>query len=322
MRASIRFAALSLLSVSLLRCGSNDSAATTGGDGGASDSGVADASPLDSGHPDSGSSLDSGSTDASSDTGADAGPFTPASLASVALWLDGDTTTVTGTAVTAWPDQTTHHNDATQATAANQPTLTAAASGINNHAVVTFDGATSFLSVADSTSLQLGSTGFSIEAVVRFPTATTGDFGQSIYDKAASGTGVGPQLAVAHTTATGHGAEFLAQVDGTDAVNSDFTIAAATAHRVTMQWTPDGDGGTGGTLSLAIDATAALTKHLGALLDIGAPGIAVAIGRSTTGSALAQFFKGDIAAIVVVNGPISSGDSTKLDAYLQARFGL
>jgi hypothetical protein len=322
MRASIRFGVLSLLSFSLLRCGSDDSTATSTADSGTSDSGVSDSAAFDSGSTDSEAPVDSGSTDASADAGVDAGPFTPASLASVSLWLDGDTTTVTASAVTTWPDQSSHHNDATQATAANQPTLTAAASGINNHAVVTFDGATSSLSIADSASLQLGSSGFLIEAVVRFPAATTGDLGQSIYDKAASGTGVGPQLDIVHTSAAGHGAEFLAQVDATDSVNSDFTIAVATAHRVTLQWSSDDDGGTGGTLSLAIDATAAITKHLAALPDLSASGTAVAIGRSTAGSALAQFFKGDIATIVVVNGPIASGDRTKLDGYLETRFGL
>lgn len=74
--------------------------------------------------------------------------WTPANLgASLALWLDADdasTITLNGSNVSQWSDKSGNNNNATQATAANQPTYTA--NGFNGKPVLTFDG-TDFMAV-------------------------------------------------------------------------------------------------------------------------------------------------------------------------------
>jgi hypothetical protein len=260
--------------------------------------------------------------DASASVDQVATAFTPAALGGLSLWLDGDTVTMSGGKVTTWPDQSTHHNDAAQATAAAQPALTAAGSGINGHAVVTFDGASSYLSAADSASLQLDSTGFVVEAVVRYPSSTDGTpniiYGKSNITAAPYG---GPLLLLVHRTTTGNPAALGAQIDSTDSIYSSNGIADATPHRVRMRWIPDGDGGTGGTLGLQVDASLQeFTTHLASLADIGGSGVAAFIGCSPFGAT--QFYKGDLAALVVVKGPIDDADQQDLDTYFSTRFGL
>jgi hypothetical protein len=74
--------------------------------------------------------------------------WTPTALGSaLALWLDaGDASTITlnGSTVSQWNDKSGNGRNASQATAANQPTYTP--SGLNGKPVLTFDGSDDFLS--------------------------------------------------------------------------------------------------------------------------------------------------------------------------------
>jgi hypothetical protein len=76
--------------------------------------------------------------------------WTPAALGSaLALWLDADdasTITLNGSTVSQWNDKSGNGRNVSQATAANQPTLTA--SGLNGKPVLTFDGVNDYLAAA------------------------------------------------------------------------------------------------------------------------------------------------------------------------------
>lgn len=70
------------------------------------------------------------------------------------VWLDATKgVTTTGTAVTAWNDQSGYLNNATPAAVANRPTRTT--SGLNGLPVITFDGTDDVLTIADNASVDL-----------------------------------------------------------------------------------------------------------------------------------------------------------------------
>lgn len=80
-------------------------------------------------------------------------PWTPAALGSaLALWLDADdasTITLNGSTVSQWNDKSGNGRNASQATAANQPTRTLA--GLGGRTVLTFDGVDDRLVTASTT---------------------------------------------------------------------------------------------------------------------------------------------------------------------------
>lgn len=238
-------------------------------------------------------------------------------LSGLSLWLDADAIVGASGKVATWPDQSTHHNDATQTTAANQPTLTAAASGINGHAVATFDGATSFLTIADAASLQLDATGFFIEAVIEYPAKTAGDSFFSKYS--ATAPNAGPYLYLDHFSATGNPAAFGMNLSGTVTFAGSIFYPSATPHRVRARWIPDGDGGTSGSLGVTVDDAAERTLSVAALPDLSAAGVPVSIGRNSGGTSP---FMGEIATIIVVKGSTTDTEQADVDTYVTARFGL
>jgi hypothetical protein len=79
--------------------------------------------------------------------------WTPAALGpALALWLDAadaSTITLNGSTVSQWNDKSVNGRNASQATAANQPTYTAV--GLGGKPVVTFDGADDRLVTASTT---------------------------------------------------------------------------------------------------------------------------------------------------------------------------
>jgi hypothetical protein len=75
--------------------------------------------------------------------------WTPAQLPGLALWLDADdasTITLNGSTVSQWNDKSGNARHVSQATAANQPTLTA--SGLNGKPEIRFDGVNDYLAAA------------------------------------------------------------------------------------------------------------------------------------------------------------------------------
>src|SRR5208283_149667 len=94
---------------------------------GGADSGNDAAQPPDS-STDTGGGNDAAPVDAPADSPGDASTFTPASVSGLVLWLEGSAgITQNGGAVSAWADQTSFMNNATQSTASLQPTIVASA---------------------------------------------------------------------------------------------------------------------------------------------------------------------------------------------------
>ena len=118
--------------------------------------------------------------------------WTPAALGpALALWLDADdasTITLNGSTVSQWNDKSGNSRNVSQATAANQPTLTA--SGLNGKPVLTFDGA-DWLFNANPGALIRNVAGGTVAAVMNYTDAVS----QRIPIAAMNGTGAGVRLA-------------------------------------------------------------------------------------------------------------------------------
>jgi hypothetical protein len=101
-------------------------------------------------------------------------PYTTLPVSGAALWLDASqqntifsdagTTPVTtsGQSIYQWNDLSGNNRHAVQATSGNRPTWVPPASGQNGLGVVGFNGATTFLSIADTAGLQFGTGDFTL----------------------------------------------------------------------------------------------------------------------------------------------------------------
>src|SRR5207253_96550 len=99
-------------------------------------------------------------------------PFTPASIRSqLAFWFDPTSLVPLNGLVTKWRDLSGNGNDAVQAVTSYEPAYTT--SGIDGLPSATFTGPITFLSIADVSSMQWGTSDFAILAVVRANADTT-----------------------------------------------------------------------------------------------------------------------------------------------------
>lgn len=257
------------------------------------------------------------------DVGVDAN-FDLKSLSGLVLWLDaGKGLTFNGSLVTAWADQSNNGNDATQATVANQPTLTASA--IHGLPGVHFDASIGqVLSIADSPTLQWGMDDFYVAAVVRYDNdaSLSGNanleqgYG-SLYAKVESGypyPGVTLDANVlAYYTEPGTSG-FEGQVDFNSHAYSkttgynDGSGHLLSVHRVGVN-----------VLELRHDGV--VDSAVGILaVDVSAVGFAAQIGASADGTV--QRLDGDIAELVAVRGPLAPADLAALEAHLKAKYAL
>ncbi len=242
--------------------------------------------------------------DASSDSGVDAGPWDPSQIKGLALWLDADKANknVNGT-VDTWKDSSSNHNDATQATAANQPLLLTGAQGISGHQAIHFDGTKTSMTIKDSSSLQW-SASYVIELVLRVGTGN----GATVYVKQVSN--VGPTVFLNQSLA-----EFgVATITVVDA-KPDGGLGAS-AHRIRAAYDVPSL-----TISSQVDVQAPVAKTLDAgVSGEGAVGADVLLGGQP---AFNSYFNGDVSEIVAVAGvTIDPQDIVKLQAYLDTKYGL
>jgi hypothetical protein len=102
--------------------------------------------------------------------------WTPASLTSLALWLDatsglydstsgGALLTTNGSAIGRWEDRSTNARHFTQSTVNSRPVLSTAS--LNGKSTITFDGADDFLSLASAPGLLRAKTGATLLAVLK-----------------------------------------------------------------------------------------------------------------------------------------------------------
>ena len=260
---------------------------------------------------------DGGGTDSAADVDA-AGPWTPSQIKGLVLWLDGDTATadVNGRVAT-WSDKSGLHNDGTTAVDAQKPVLLTGASGLNTHQALHFDGAATFMTIAEKASLKWTQS-FVIEAVFRRIEAS----GAPIFWKSTGYVGVLMSMGTVNATPSVRFPQVSLNVSG-GGVYSEYSASSnavfpeGVPHRVRAAF-----DSSSATLSLQLDKLAPLST-LVAPPGVGAydaPGIDVLIGKQQVTN---RYLKADIGEIVAVAGAtIDPADILMLQSYLDAKYGL
>ncbi len=252
------------------------------------------------------------------DAAVDAGPWTPARLPGIVVWLSADQgVTTSNSHVSTWLDRSGMNNNAAQLTAARQPTLVTGA--MNGQPVVRFDGATSAMQITDSSTLQWGTDDFTIELVASWTNPTTGTFpyGLLVAKQNQAAPYAGPSLWANFPTPS---------VDSVLGVQLDTTHYVRTAAHNLNDGNPRVYGGRryGGTnLESRVDGAVDQMATLAAATDISAAGSPMFIGgQIKPDNSLIQQLHGDIAEVVIVHGSITPADLAQLESYLKTKYAL
>lgn len=292
-------------------------------------SGEADAmADVDSHSADTGADALDGEVDSAVDAGLDgpseapgndggcpssAASLSPASVPGLVLWLDAAKgLAAAGQPVPLWSDQSPAHNDASQPNSGLQPVVEGSA--IGGLPAIQFNGSTTFLSIADSASLQWGTADYTLLAVARF-SIDLGTTSQELFQKTALDAPYpGPELMV-------NSAVPSQDTKVSSVLSSD--VYATSAHDG-LNDVPHVFTGrrVGSTVEVRIDGLIE-GQAAGALIDISAPGQPAIIGqngyRSIPGL---EAVEGVIAEIVAVKGTISASDLRSLECHMIVKYGL
>jgi hypothetical protein len=284
---------------------------TTGGDSGTSSGGTPDGGSGSGGGADGSSG---GHTDASADTGpssssssggtgdagsVDGGPWSPADLPGLSVWLDGDKgveiiSTSTGPAISRWQDQSGHVNDGVPTNTATGVNFGVDTGVLNGHDAVVCPGNGSWLNISDGPTVQFGTGDFGIVAVGKY---FVDEYVWGKMDPATTGPGLqfglsgGNYVLVAESGAKA----LLAQT-----TPNSFHIVAAR-----------------GALFRIVADLQAVQSQLNTS-DLSYPSGAVHICQTPSASAVPN----ELAELIVVKGTLSDADLTRTTTYLKNRFKL
>jgi hypothetical protein len=237
-----------------------------------------------------------------SSDGSEPAEWTPSNYstsADVALWLKSDTgVTVTGTAVSAWADQSSYSNNASQSSGANQPVqVISSINGINS---IQFDGSSKFMDIADSASLDLNSTGISFFIFCK-PTPST----------------LPPSSAYCFILKDGtYGIRM--NMDGDSNSNPSFdnfsAVETGTTNAISGNNWQIIEGSKGDAFYVNASNAGAYANSPGADNSNG-----LKLGNAGSGG---QYFSGEIAEIILLKGAVSSGERQKIEGYLAHKYGV
>lgn len=226
------------------------------------------------------------------------------------LWLEASMgTTAPFNHLSTWRDQSTFHNDAVQPTSAARPIHgLGPCPGFNGARCVDFDGATQYLTIPDSASLELGQGDFLIEVVVA-TTSATGNIGALFGKTIPSPPYAGPALYV-----NGLGSSVaLASLDANDQVGSSVSGINDGTARVVGMWRHE---------TFYVDARVDGTTASAALatVDVSAPGAFAYIGASFANGNVSAGMTGQIAEIIAIKGTVSASSVAALEGYLKGKY--
>lgn len=212
--------------------------------------------------------------------------WTPIQLgSSLKLWLRADLgVTLNGSTVSAWADQSGNGRNATQGTAANQPTYTT----LGNQAALTFDGANDLLDCVNIGSIAQPFTFWIVGK------ATDNNVNRTLVDSASGG-----RISVYMSAP-------IALFAGA-AVGSGLTMGTTNARVLECRFD-------GASSFVRQDATQS------ANINPGADGTGqTRIGANSSASA---FYNGTIAEVALVSGSMSATDRAAMRSYLGSRYGI
>jgi hypothetical protein len=249
-------------------------------------------------------------------------PFSPASFgADLALWVVGDTVSVSGgNQVDTWPDQSPHKTDLTQSTVSSRPLQEKGV--LNNHDVVDFNGNNVRLTI------NAGDAG----------TPANLSFGQgddfvisAVISTAAGGSGSGFVWLKANEICNGSctltaglvfGADIVSATDDSPALrispqDSYVTAGGALADHSFHLLSARRIGQT--TIQLRTDTVVKQANATAADLSLPSAPLRVGAGPNLIGGSFA-FRVAEIVAVHRTGTPINDGDIAKIEGYLRAKY--
>ncbi|HEY9684984.1 MAG TPA: FN3 associated domain-containing protein [Oculatellaceae cyanobacterium] len=229
----------------------------------------------------------------------------PISRNGLVAWFDANNgVTTSGTAVTSWSDLSTNQNSATQGTSTKRPTLTTNA--INGLSAVTFNGTSQFLQLPSSSSLSNFSSGVSMFAVIK-PTAVTA--GARVMDMGNGATSDNLQLQLPSTTSAS-----LYTYNGSTP-SSVTSSSGITLNQFQLLEAIDDGSGTASIFTNGV--LGGQNTSMGTINNITRANNF--IGQ---GSAGGNYFKGQIAELILYNRGISVTERATLEGYLLSKYQL
>ena len=207
----------------------------------------------------------------------------------------------TGASGSLWQDQSVHGNNATQATTADQPVVTA--NQINFNPAMVFNGTSDFMNIASN--LGLGGAGnYEIYCVVQ----QSGSGGQVFLGSQTAATN-DIQLA----TFTGSPTQVNYWGTGTVLIGTT-NLAAGTAYISGYEKAGTGSGQSTIYINGNVDNTGTIAQSMGSGTRL--------IGASSIGGGTQGFFtSGDVAEMVVYNTALSAASRSKMQSYLSFKYG-
>jgi hypothetical protein len=237
--------------------------------------------------------------------GTSASAWTPAALgAALALWLDASdasTITLNGSTVSQWNDKSGNSRNASQATAANQPTRTL--NGLGGRTVITFDGTNDWLGLSASVFSNQLSWSYAAVVVKNSATEPTCLFTERVASNQAS---IGVLAASSTILNRAGGTDAATLIEQTEA--AAFPVNAAQILG-SVQNPTSGAAYRNGNLTASNSATKASLAFR-----------ALAIGgnqlNDTSPAAGQQWWPGPVAEVVITNTTLSTTDRQLLEGYL------
>lgn len=218
--------------------------------------------------------------------------WTPDSVTGVTLagwWKADKGTTVAGSSLSSWADQSVNSNDLAQASAASQPLFNL--TRINNLPAIKFDGTASLSAVNDAT-MNMNSDGVSFFALMKTESFTYNDT----------------------NTLAGKGASYSASINstksfkfvGTSTIEPASFVGTTSVYSLFSYVTDkDNDTGVGG---IYVDGTLVASMTDGADAD------------NTSELLVGSNVQADIAEMILVKGQCSVADRQKIEGYIAHRF--
>ncbi len=234
----------------------------------------------------------------------------PAGACSV--WLRPDVGVTTATGVSAWANQAGASDSAAQAIGANQPALTPGTFGAKPS--LTFNGTTSSMTIASSSTFSTGTGGYSVFAVYKSPASwwVTQAF-RVVFDKSSSLAWASTSDALGIGLAVGNNGSIGAVHAGTNTpILSSATLVNSTKY--VLGYTYDGVGTHNIRINGGVNGTAATTTTTNTNAN--------SVGIGWNASLATRFLQGDIGSVVFCSAATSASDISRIEKYLGAEQGI